>query len=106
MGYYFVLEISNNGKVLLLENLADKKQIEAELIAFDTLVQNSKVKSQILQILPSCFILSPFTNGKDPYVFDGKRILFDISAVMQSFTQDSNISQNSIIELSNWHDIK
>ena len=70
MGYYFVLEISNNGKVLLLENLADKKQIEAELIAFDTLVQNSKVKSQILQILPSCFILSPFTNGKDPYVFD------------------------------------
>ena len=57
MGYYFVLEISNNGKVLLLENLADKKQIEAELIAFDTLVQNSKVKSQILQILPSCFIL-------------------------------------------------
>ena len=47
MGYYFVLEISNNGKVLLLENLADKKQIEAELIAFDTLVQNSKVKSLV-----------------------------------------------------------
>ena len=106
MGYYFVLEISNNGKVLLLENLADKKQIKAELIAFDTLVQNSKVKSQILQILPSCFTLSPFTNGKNPYVFDGERILFDISAVMQSFTQDSNISQNSIIELSNWQDIK
>ena len=76
MGYYFVLEISNNGKVLLLENLADKKQIEAELIAFDTLVQNSKVKSQILQILPSCFILSPFTNGKDPYVFDGNTIRY------------------------------
>lgn len=105
MGYYFVL-LKDDCNILCLEDLSSKRQMEVEQVSFDSLVRNVKEKSQILKILPSDFILSPFTNGKMPYAFDGGKVLFDISAVMQPFTQDSKIEQNSILELSGWKPIK
>lgn len=105
MGYYFVL-LKDDCNSLLLEDLSSKRKMEVEQISFDTLVKNAKEKTQILKILPSDFILSPFTNGKMPYVFEGGKVLFEISAVMQLFTQESKIEQNSILELSDWQLLK
>ena len=106
MGCYFVLAKNEDCNILLLEDLSCHKQMEVEQVASDTFVRDSNEKSQILQILPSDFFLSPFTNGIVPYVFDGKQILFNILAAMQPFTLDSKITPNSIVELSDWQLLK
>lgn len=103
MGYYFVLEKEDDCNNLLLEDLLNRKRMRVRRKVFDTLIRESKGESQILKILPSDFRLSPFTNGKLPYVTaDNRMLLFNISDVMQSFKKDSEIEQNSIIEVSEW----
>ncbi|WP_418982531.1 hypothetical protein [Alistipes sp.] len=106
MGCYFVLAKKDDCNILLLEDLSSHRQMEVEQVDSATFIRDSKEKSQILKILPPDFFLSPFTNGKIPYVFDGEQILFNILAVMQPFTLDSKITPHSIVGLSEWQLLK
>lgn len=102
MGYYYVLEKEVDSPNLLLEDLSTAKRLNVEFNSIDVCVQDSNEKSQILRILPSEFFLSPFTNGKVPYVFDGNQVLFNISAAMIPFSKRLDIKKECIIELADW----
>ena len=100
--YYFVLDRS--GQELILENLSTHKKIRVQFISANELENSANgKKAKICRILPHEFHLSRFGNGRCPYVeIEGEQILYDLAAELQPFTEQTPLSQNSIIALTDW----
>lgn len=100
--YYFVQD--HSGQDLCLENLSTHNNIRVRFISDNELENpaNGK-KAKICRILPDEFHLSRFGNGRYPYVeIEREQILYDLAAELQLFTEQTPLSQNSIIALTDW----
>ena len=104
MGYYCVLVADPQTETFVLENLETRKQISVKKISSTILEDEAQRKASVTKILPNYFKLSPFRCPQDRYLFKGENrsLLYNLSYSLETFTEESNLGQDSIIELSTW----
>lgn len=105
MGYYCVLVAIPHTEDYVLENLETHKKISVKRIS-PAVFEDVELKktSIIIKILPIDFKLSPFRCSSDRYLFKGEDrcLLYNLSDSLEPFTEESNLGNDSIIELSAW----
>lgn len=101
MRYYYILDIIPN---YVLEDLETSKKVSFERISHAVFRNAQHKKASVIKILPADFKLSKFRSPNDRYLFKGEDrcLLYDLSNLLEPFTEESNIEKDSIIELSDW----
>ena len=104
MKHYLVVGVL--GELVTLEDLSLENREKKEKITVrkdcENTLWNEKKSAKILKRLPDNFKLSPFNDGDGRLVFDGKKILYDLTPAMVDFTDDMPIEMGSIIGVSDW----
>ncbi len=104
MGYYYVLVATTHAETYVLENLETSKKISVKRISPTIFEDGQQKKAAITKVLPVNFKLSKFRCPNDQYMFkcEDRRLLYNLSDVLEPFTKDSELGKDSIVELSTW----